>query len=97
MAEIGLRRRSAAAETSSGDHPAAGRAPANPSHPIRIQRVGLDRGWDGSAPRDLDPTDGVRAYRFAGILNLGHPSQIQQGVLEPREDRVRGVGSRSNG
>jgi hypothetical protein len=73
MAEIGLRRRSAAAETSSGGHPAAGRAPANPSHPIRIQRVGLDRGWDGSAPRDLNLTDGVRAYRFARDFKSGPP------------------------
>jgi hypothetical protein len=95
--ENGLRRRSAAAETSSGDHPAAGRAPANPSHPIRNQRVGLDRSWNGSAPRDLNPTDGVSAYRFAEVLNLGRPSQIQRGVLDPREDRVRSVGSKSNG
>jgi hypothetical protein len=32
-----------------------------------------------------------------GVLNLGRPSQIQRGVLDPREDRVRSIGSRSNG
>jgi hypothetical protein len=93
MAKIGLRRRCAAAETSSGDHPAAGRAPVNPSHPICIQRVGLDHGWDRSEPRDLNPTDGVHAYRFArgfksepSVVDPAH--RIRSELRESLERRI---------
>jgi hypothetical protein len=63
-AEIGLRRQGAAAEMSSGVHSATGRAPVNLSHPIRIQRVGLDRRWFRLEPLDHDPSDRIHAYPF---------------------------------
>jgi hypothetical protein len=93
-AKIGLRRRCAAAETSSSDHPTGGRAPVNPSHPICIQRVGLDHGWDRSEPRDLDPTDGVHAYRFArgfksepSVVDPAH--RIRSELSESQERRIK--------
>jgi hypothetical protein len=92
-AKIGQLQRSAAAGAELRRPPPPPERPNLSSRPIRSQCPGLDRGWVRSEPRDLDPTDGIHAYRFAlGFKSGPSISDLAGGIRsELRESLERRI------